>query len=106
MNIGRIVMTSKELVKDAQDFLHRIYSLYSDPELRKAAIKLEKVIKDLDRLENIKSKTHLLYSQRKAIAKEYIDWCNKNNVVLTDPTNMITWFLGFKLKEWIIRGKQ
>lgn len=59
----------------------------------------------LDKLENIKSKTHLLYGQREAIAKEYIDWCEKNKAVLTDPTNMVTWFLTVKLKEWLENDK-
>lgn len=57
--------------------------------------------RDLEVLENIKSKTLLFYSDRKKIAQEYEKWCKDNNAMITNTTNMITWLLCFKLKEWL-----
>lgn len=57
--------------------------------------------KDLKKLDKIKSDTNLLFTRRKAIADEYIKWCNDNEVLSTDAINMVTWFLAVKLKEWL-----
>lgn len=57
--------------------------------------------KDLEMLENIKLKTLLFYSDRKRIAKEYEKWCKDNNALVSDTTNMVTWMLGIKMKEWL-----
>lgn len=61
----------------------------------------EIIEKDLEVLEAIKSKTLLLYSDRKRIAQEYEKWCKDNNAIIIDTTNMITWLLCSKLKEWL-----
>lgn len=46
-------MTSKEIIRNAQDLLHRTYSLYADEELRNVAIQLNGVEKDLEVLEKL-----------------------------------------------------
>lgn len=91
-------MTSIELLKNIQEEYDWERAIFFKGDF-------ETIEQDLDKLENIKSKTHLLYGQREAIAKEYIDWCEKNKAVLTDPTNMVTWFLTVKLKEWLENDK-
>lgn len=91
-------MTSKEAMLELLGFIAFQVPIEKQEEWKEM---LHAIQKDLDKLENIKSKTHLLYGQREAIAKEYIDWCEKNKAVLTDPTNMVTWFLKVKLKEWL-----
>ena len=66
---------------------------------------LKQAERDLEVLETINSKRFLLFSKRKKLAKEYEDWCLKNNVLITDSTNMVTWFLCIKLKEWLENEK-
>ena len=61
----------------------------------------KQLCEDLDKLEKIKILTNLKYKERREISKEYLEWCNKNNVDSKDTTNMVTWFLCIKLKEVI-----
>jgi hypothetical protein len=62
---------------------------------------LLKAEQDKKKLNEIEKLTYLLYSKRRKIGQEYIKWCEKNNVVFDDATNMITWVLAIKLKEWL-----
>lgn len=61
----------------------------------------EVIDKDLNKLERLKTKPYLLYSKRLQIANEYVAWCRKYKVEITEPTNMVTWFVSVKLKEWL-----
>lgn len=89
-------MNSKELFKKWKEFI--IIECSCD---RNDINELEQIEKDLEALETINSKRFLLFNERKKLAKEYEDWCIKNNVLITDTTNMVTWFLCIKLKEWL-----
>lgn len=66
--------------------------------IKQALLKAEQDKKKLNEIEKL---TYLLYSKRRKIGQEYIKWCEKNNVVFDDATNMITWVLAIKLKEWL-----
>lgn len=94
-------MTSKKLLPELFNEANRLSceeSKYTTYDIWKMCKEIEK---DLEKLENIESKTLLFYSDRKKIAEEYEKWCKDNNVMISDTTNMITWFLCFKLKEWL-----
>lgn len=62
---------------------------------------LLKAQEDKKKLNEIEKLTHLLYSERRKIGQEYVKWCKENNTVFNDETNMITWVLAIKLKEWL-----
>lgn len=104
-------MTSRDTI----DILNRKEFFYYDkppktPEIEKQDREQTErdfalIRKDLEVLENIKSKTLLFYSDRKKIAEEYEKWCKDNNAMISDTTNMITWVLCFKLKEWLNNEK-
>lgn len=87
-------MTSKEALNELSKYIGR---LGGGETLEEEDI----ILRDLEILENIKSKTLLFYTARKRIAKEYEKWCKDNNAMVSDTTNMITWLLCFKLKEWL-----
>lgn len=102
-------MTSKEAleeIKQAPTFMggnprYMCSTQSSEPFLEDIKI----IEKDLELLENVKSKTLLRYSARRKIAEKYLKWCKDNNVMISDATNMITWLLCFKLKEWLENDK-
>lgn len=89
-------MMSKELFKKWKEWI-----VLECPCDRNDVDELEQIERDLEALETINSKRFLLFSERKKLAKEYEDWCIKNNALITDSTNMVTWFLCIKLKEWL-----
>ena len=64
--------------------------------IEQALLKAQEQEKKLDRVEKL---TNLLFKERRKIGQEYIKWCQKNNTVFDDATNMITWVLCIKLKE-------
>lgn len=66
--------------------------------IKQALLKAEQDKKKLNEIEKL---THLLYSERRKIGQEYVKWCKENNTVFNDETNMITWVLAIKLKEWL-----
>ena len=97
-------MTSKELGEEIEAIVKDLCRFGGKQD--KYALKVvEEIKKDLEVLENIKSKTLLLYSDRKRISQEYEKWCKDNNTMISDTTNMITWLLCFKLKEWLENEK-
>ena len=111
-------MNSKESLKDIKNWVEYITRLdYVEPIVRgevkellynayhKTTPEFEIIERDLETLETINSKCFLLFNERKKLAKEYEDWCIKNNVLITDTTNMVTWFLCIKLKEWLKNDK-
>lgn len=66
--------------------------------IKQALLKAEQDKKKLNEIEKL---THLLYSERRKIGQEYVKWCKENNTVFNNETNMITWVLAIKLKEWL-----
>lgn len=56
----------------------------------------EKQDKILERL-----KRPLLFSERKKLGEEYIEWAKENNVIQNNLTSIITWCFCFKMKEWL-----
>lgn len=66
--------------------------------IKQALLKAEQDKKKLNEIEKL---TYLLYSERRKIGQEYVKWCKENNTVFNDETNMITWVLAIKLKEWL-----
>lgn len=66
--------------------------------IKQALIQAEKDKKKLNEIEKL---TRLLYSERRKIGQEYVKWCKENNTLFNDETNMTTWFLAIKLKEWL-----
>lgn len=62
---------------------------------------LLKAEQDKKKLNEIEKLTYLLYSERRKIGQEYVKWCKENNILFNDETNMITWVLAIKLKEWL-----
>jgi len=105
-------MTDKEIIEEMKKLVSAFGSVKrlvdGDKWVTIAQVKkedVEQIEKSLEVLENIKSKTLLPYSNRKRIAKEYEKWCEDNNVMISDPTNMVTWLLCIKLKEWLENEK-
>lgn len=66
--------------------------------IKQALLKAEQDKKKLNEIEKL---TYLLYSERRKIGQEYVKWCKENNILFNDETNMITWVLAIKLKEWL-----
>lgn len=66
--------------------------------IKQALIQAEQDKKKLNEIEKL---TYLLYSERRKIGQEYVKWCKENNTLFNDETNMITWVLAIKLKEWL-----
>lgn len=66
--------------------------------IKQALIQAEQDKKKLNEIEKL---TYLLYSERRKIGQEYVKWCKENNILVSDETNMITWVLAIKLKEWL-----
>lgn len=66
--------------------------------IKQALLKAEQDKKKLNEIEKL---TYLLYSERRKIGQEYVKWCKENNILVSDETNMITWVLAIKLKEWL-----
>lgn len=103
-------MTSKEALerKQKSQAHYALYELFVDiAELRNNTHptdnekELFKIIeRDLDVLEKLETKTHLLFKDRKTISKEFDKWCEDNNAVNCSE-NMVTWFLSIKLREWL-----
>lgn len=91
-------MTSKQALQKIKDNFGCDLSYYG------LNNEFEIIEKDLEVLEKLKTKTHLLYKDRKAIAKEFDKWCEDNNA-LNCSENMSTWFLTIKLKEWLKNDK-
>ena len=89
-------------LKDLRDYLLRdrvnISSTKYYNTIQQALIKAQEQEEVLNIL---KKKTVLLYSERRKIALEYEEWCKINNVMISDTTNMITWFLSHKLRKWL-----
>ena len=88
--------------KEAWNKIKEQHKLYTNVEPTTFyGVPIETIENDLEVFENVKNKTNLFYSQRKQIAKEFNHWCVENNVDALDSTNLVTWLLCFKLKEWI-----
>ena len=84
-------MTSKEFVATIKD---SILAMNSD-----TAVQFVQLEHDLDKAEKIDMLTHLLYSGRKHLVDEFIDWCYKENVDDKDRCAITTWLLCFKIPE-------
>ena len=98
-------MTSKEaLLKLCFKYLPTIDEMHLNPDEDDEEL-LQVIQRDLETLENVKNKTNLFFSQRKQIAKEFNHWCVENNADALDSTNLVTWLLCFKLREWLGNDK-
>lgn len=89
-------MTSKEALSN----LRWNVSMSQDIDYKESNNCCDIIEKDLEILEKLEAKTHLLFKDRKTISKEFDKWCVDNNV-LNCSENMTTWFLSIKLKEEI-----
>ena len=87
-------MTSKEALSN----LRWNVSMSQDIDYKESNNCCDIIEKDLEILEKLEAKTHLLFKDRKTISKEFDKWCVDNNV-LNCSENMTTWFLSIKLKE-------
>ena len=47
----------------------------------------------------------MLYSERKKLGEEYIEWAEENKASKNDLTTIMTWCFCFKMKEWLDNGK-
>lgn len=68
--------------------------------IKQALIKAQKQDKILETL-----KRPMLFSERKRLGEEFIEWAKENNVLQNDLTSIITWCFCFKMKEWLENGK-
>lgn len=84
---------SNELLKRCENEINTI---------KATLLKAQENEKKLNRVEKL---TQLLFKERRKISQEYIKWCEKNNAVFDDATNMITWVLCIKLKEVLENGR-
>ena len=64
--------------------------------IKQALLNAQEQERKLDKVEKL---TQLLFKDRRKIGQEYIKWCEKNNAMVNDATNMVTWVLCIKLKE-------
>lgn len=64
--------------------------------IKQALLNAQEQEQKLDKVEKL---TQLLFKDRRKIGQEYIKWCEKNNAMVNDATNMVTWVLCIKLKE-------
>lgn len=62
-------------------------------ELKEKVEKQDKILETLNR--------PMLYSERKKLGEEYIEWAKENNIDSRDLTSVITWCFCFKMKELV-----
>lgn len=92
-------MTSKEL-NEILNKTRRTPNISLTPE------QVKELVKDLERLEKQDKiletlKRPMLYSERKKLGEEYMEWARENNVNRYDLTNIITWCFCIKLRSWL-----
>lgn len=93
--IGLKFIKGNDVFSEAKKQDYEIFEKKSE-KIKQYILKAQEQEQKLDRVEKL---TNLPFKERRKIGQEYIKWCQKNNAVFDDATNMITWVLCIKLKE-------